>query len=192
MTAAPNTTHERISAVDVLWRAMTGAYGTGWTQRFGDYDETGVWAKGLAKYHPQQVTQAIADAIRHHQTYPPTLGQFMALCRDAMASDAYLQLEHQKPKITREEQRQWLADLKEMQVEAKKRGPMTPEQRERNLKILGLDDASQAKKQDRHVTPGSTAACAYSGCSAPGSMSSTLSGTKSWYCADHFIGVSRQ
>ena len=181
------TTTAAETATDRVWNAMTGAYGRSWTSSYGDHDKTGVWAQGLARYHPEQIQQALAAAIKHHAQYPPTLGQFMALCRAAPPPDARYQLEHQQEPTTREGQRQWLLDLREMMDAAKARGPMTAEQRAHHSSVLGLD----REEKPQYVAPGSRGACPYPGCSAPGTMSASQHGSKAWYCGKHFSGFNK-
>lgn len=173
-----------VALADKLWNTMCSIYGTKrWQAEFGTHDETGIWGQALSRFHPNQIKAAIAQCAKHYQHRVPTLGQFRELCRQAGNPSDALQLESERKPISRDDQRQWIKDLKAMQKDAAARGPLSDEQREFHLKTIGLDDETLARKNNPWVEPGTESACAYPGCSRPGTI--TIQGQNCRYCGRH-------
>lgn len=172
------------SIVDLVWDTMTGAYGATWTNKYGDHDRTNIWSQAISKYHPAQIKNAIAAAIKFYTDprYLPTLGQFLKLCSEAPKPDGHLQLSAPQNPATKEEVEQWRKDLKELRQKAKLAGPLTEEQAQYHNRVLGLDQ----EEPPRYARPGTPGACVYPGCTAPGAMTTSLQGARAWYCSKHF------
>ena len=90
-------THEvPMSAADAVFRAMFGFYGNLWLSKFaiGQLDDDGsdagvtsaksIWAHGLREFDVGTVKVALRQCLEHHPEFPPTLPQFVALCKAAM------------------------------------------------------------------------------------------------------------
>lgn len=162
-----------------IWPYMIDMYGHTWIRAHGSEDKRGTWTAVLKKFNPVQIKQALADCLRLYPDWPPTLGQFRALAKMAPNPDAPIQLE-----APQSENEQNNAELLHMLADAKDAGPMTDDQRDFHIRVLGLDADSQAKKAVPYMQPGSSGACAYPGCSRPGAITNSDGGR--WYCCDHF------
>ena len=65
---------------------MAEVYGTRWTSAYGDNPDAGAgptWAKGLAGVEPRQLAAGLSASIASADPWPPTLPEFVALCRQA-------------------------------------------------------------------------------------------------------------
>ena len=80
-------------AADAVFRAMHGFYGQLWLSKFAtgqagdDGSDTGVvsakaiWAHGLRDFDSGVVKLALRQCLERHPDFPPSLPQFVALCR---------------------------------------------------------------------------------------------------------------
>lgn len=81
------------NAADAVFRAMHGFYGQLWLSKFAtgqagaDGSDTGVvsakaiWAHGLRDFDSGVVKLALRQCLELHPDFPPSLPQFVALCR---------------------------------------------------------------------------------------------------------------
>ena len=85
--------HPSGDAADAVFRAMHGFYGQLWLSKFAtgqagaDGSDTGVvsakaiWAHGLRDFDSGVVKLALRQCLERHPDFPPSLPQFVALCR---------------------------------------------------------------------------------------------------------------
>ena len=173
--------------MDDFWHKMRAIYGRAtWDRQFPLEQCADLWEYALANYSRPQVMSAIAEAVRNYPSRPPTLPQFRDLCKAAPDPTAPLLPAPVEPTATKEEQRQWVQDLKDLADTLQRRGELTQEQRQLHMQELGLDDETQQKLSAGYVPPGSPAACAYSGCARPGALSQSITGSERFYCREHF------
>lgn len=170
-----------MNAVDIVWNVMGGAYGAAWTSRYGDHDHTGVWGQGIAKYTHEQIKNAVAEAVKFYKQYPPTLGQFIALCTDAPGADEQILIGRNKAYTSKESSRQWISDLNAMLASAADKGPLSDTERKFHFDALGMNTGEPAK---RYAKPGNE--CAYPGCTLLGTCTTSVSGGGRLYCAEHW------
>ncbi len=89
------------NAADAVFRAMHGFYGQLWLSKFAtgqagpDGADAGVvsakamWAHGLRDFDATTVRMALRQCLERHPEFPPSLPQFMALCRANQPREAY-------------------------------------------------------------------------------------------------------
>lgn len=82
-----------LNAADAVFRALHGFYGQLWLSKFatGQVDASGndsgvlgakaIWAHGLRDFSATTVKAALRQCLETHPEFPPSLPQFMALCR---------------------------------------------------------------------------------------------------------------
>lgn len=88
-------------AADAVFRAMHGFYGQLWLSKFAtgqagpDGADAGVvsakriWAHGLRDFDATTVRMALRQCLERHPEFPPSLPQFVALCRSNQPREAY-------------------------------------------------------------------------------------------------------
>lgn len=87
-------------AVNNIFKVMHGFYGNLFLSKFasGEVGEQGdkgivsarqIWGHGLRKFGPGTVKAALAQCIEAHPEFPPSLPQFVALCRANAPREAY-------------------------------------------------------------------------------------------------------
>ena len=88
-----------IESVNQVFKVLHGAYGSLFLAKFstGELDENGkdkgikstrqVWAHGLRGMDGATITTALERVLDTHPEYPPTLPQFIALCKAAKPSE---------------------------------------------------------------------------------------------------------
>ena len=88
-------------AADAVFRAMHGFYGQLWLSKFAtgqagaDGADAGVvsakamWAHGLRDFDAVTVRHALRQCLERHPEFPPSLPQFVALCRANKPREAY-------------------------------------------------------------------------------------------------------
>lgn len=59
---------------------MTEIYGHKWTSSFGDSDDEGTWAAGLADLSMEQLKSGFIACVRRADPWPPSLPEFRTLC----------------------------------------------------------------------------------------------------------------
>lgn len=173
---------------DHLWIAMKAAYGALWTNSYGDHDETGMWAGALSKFDAVTIAAAVKQAVVFHRQYPPTLGQFTALCLDARSKVTPPQITHDPIRSGKNNQREWVQDLAALIGRKKKHDaePMTKQELEYHERAIGIDDDTLKRKAARRSAPGAEGSCCYPGCTSPGTMSNSTTGAESWCCSTHY------
>ena len=89
------------NAADAVFRAMHGFYGQLWLSKFAtgqagpDGADAGVvsakriWAHGLRDFDAVTVRHALRQCLERHPELPPSLPQFVALCRANQPREAY-------------------------------------------------------------------------------------------------------
>ena len=88
-----------IEAVNQVFKVLHGSYGSLFLAKFatGELDEQGkdkgikstrqVWAHGLRGMDAQTITTALERVLDTHPEFPPTLPQFISLCKAAKPSE---------------------------------------------------------------------------------------------------------
>lgn len=88
-----------IEAVNQVFKVLHGSYGSLFLSKFatGELDENGkdkgikstrqVWAHGLRGMDAQTITSALEKVLVSHPEFPPTLPQFIALCKASKPSE---------------------------------------------------------------------------------------------------------
>ena len=87
-------------AVNNIFKVMHGFYGNLFLSKFasgevGEQADKGIvsarqiWGHGLRKFGPGTVKAALAQCIEAHPEFPPSLPQFVALCRANAPREAY-------------------------------------------------------------------------------------------------------
>lgn len=89
------------NAADAVFRAMHGFYGQLWLSKFAtgqagpDGADAGVvsakamWAHGLRDFDAVTVRHALRQCLERHPEFPPSLPQFVGLCRANQPREAY-------------------------------------------------------------------------------------------------------
>ena len=89
------------NAADAVFRAMHGFYGQLWLSKFAtvqagpDAADAGVvsakamWAHGLRDFDAVTVRHALRQCLERHPEFPPSLPQFMVLCRANQPRESY-------------------------------------------------------------------------------------------------------
>lgn len=90
-------------AADAVFRAMHGFYGQLWLSKFatGQPDADGadagvvsakaIWAHGLRDFDATTVRMALRQCLERHPEFPPSLPQFVSMCRANQPREAYRQ-----------------------------------------------------------------------------------------------------
>jgi hypothetical protein len=133
------------TAVDVVFRAMHGFYGQLWLSKFAtgqvgaDGADAGVlnakliWSHGIRQFSVGTVKAALRQCIERHPEFPPSLPQFVSLCRanapravfkPELPMSGALVAEHNKS--AREKLREMRAALRAKQQEAETPQPGLP------------------------------------------------------------------
>lgn len=88
-------------AADAVFRAMHGFYGQLWLSKFAtgqagaDGADAGVvsakriWAHGLRDFDAVTVRHALRQCLERHPEFPPSLPQFVSMCRANQPREAY-------------------------------------------------------------------------------------------------------
>lgn len=99
VSMAPEKKPVPIESVNQIFKVLHGSYGSLFLAKFatGELDENGkdkgikstrqVWAHGLRGMDSQTITTALERVLETHPEFPPTLPQFMALCKAAIPSE---------------------------------------------------------------------------------------------------------
>ena len=66
--------------MDRLWLRMTEIYGHKWTSAYGDKPLT-IWANALGRFDNNQLKTGLEKMLENNIEWPPTLTEFMALCK---------------------------------------------------------------------------------------------------------------
>lgn len=89
------------NAADAVFRAMHGFYGQLWLSKFAtgqagpDGADAGVvsakamWAHGLRDFDATTVRMALRQCLERHPEFPPSLPQFVSMCRANQPREAY-------------------------------------------------------------------------------------------------------
>lgn len=89
------------NAADAVFRAMHGFYGQLWLSKFatGQADADGadagvvsakrIWAHGLRDFDATTVRMALRQSLERHPEFPPSLPQFVGLCRANQPREDY-------------------------------------------------------------------------------------------------------
>lgn len=81
----PNARPNKLTDDDmqVIWECMASIYGNLWSSPHGDDFTSGpalVWADGLSGLARGQIHHGLNACMRRPDPFPPSLGQFLALC----------------------------------------------------------------------------------------------------------------
>lgn len=88
-------------AVNNIFKVMHGFYGNLFLSKFstGEVDSQGgdagivsarqIWAHGLREFNPGTVKAALAQCMREHPKFPPSLPEFVALCAANKPREVY-------------------------------------------------------------------------------------------------------
>ena len=123
MTTSLTSTRLPDSWIRKIFATMQGNYGSRWGnmwkigQTLPDGSDVGIvnamdhWAEKLGKFknHPQ----AIKAVLNNLPTNPPTLPEFIQLCRNAYVPEVYIQLENKPTEEQMEKNRQRLKEVVE-------------------------------------------------------------------------------
>lgn len=63
-----------------LWRRMTELYGHKFTSAYGD-EPNDTWARALAHTTGRQIANGLQACFRREDNWPPTLPEFVEMCR---------------------------------------------------------------------------------------------------------------
>lgn len=97
--AMPEKAAVPIEAVNQVFKVLHGSYGSLFLAKFatGELDENGkdkgikstrqVWAHGLRGMDAATITSALERVLEAHPEFPPTLPQFIALCKASKPSE---------------------------------------------------------------------------------------------------------
>jgi hypothetical protein len=77
-----------------IWQRMTEVYGHRWISAWGEGTNPDgtptraaqTWAEGLARYSLDEIRQAFEKLVKRGDEWPPTLPEFMRLCREKRAA----------------------------------------------------------------------------------------------------------
>ncbi len=99
VSVAPEKKPVPIESVNQVFKVLHGSYGSLFLAKFatGELDEhrkdkgikstRQVWAHGLRGMDAQTITTALERVLETHPEFPPTLPQFIALCKASKPSD---------------------------------------------------------------------------------------------------------
>lgn len=100
-TTPATSQEERIENVNSVFKVLHGFYGNLFLSKYatGEIDgakhDTGIisarqiWAHGLREFTLDTVKAALAQCLTEHPQYPPSLPQFVAMCRAAQPRKAF-------------------------------------------------------------------------------------------------------
>ncbi|MBS7827017.1 hypothetical protein J7624_07640 [Wohlfahrtiimonas chitiniclastica] len=73
----------RIQALEQIWEFMSQMYGELWINSFGEVaSENLAWKAGLSGLTAKQVMSGLEKVAKSGKTFPPTLPEFLAYCKD--------------------------------------------------------------------------------------------------------------
>ena len=75
-----------------LWQLMAQFYGNRWVSSYGERDISNVWFKVLKDCTPEMLAHGLKACLNDYQSWPPTLGEFNALCHGLPARNAAIKL----------------------------------------------------------------------------------------------------
>lgn len=90
-----------VEVVNNIFKVMHGFYGNLFLSKYstGEVDAQGgdagivsarqIWAHGLREFNPGVVKAALAQCMREHQKFPPSLPEFVALCAANKPREVY-------------------------------------------------------------------------------------------------------
>lgn len=78
--------------IDELWRKLSMLYPHKWTSAVGPVDD-GTWFRGLQGIFPQQLAIGLERCAKNPDPWPPSLGQFRALCQPTMEDMGFPELD---------------------------------------------------------------------------------------------------
>ena len=100
--------------MDRLWERFENRYGSLWMDRWAGLPMARVkaeWVDELSGFSANSLRGGF-DAVKNNR-YPPTLGEFVDACRDAARRSSPEFLALNEPKMSREEARARLAEIRE-------------------------------------------------------------------------------
>ena len=77
-----------------IWQRMTEVYGHRWMSAWGESSNPDgsltsaavTWAQGLSRFTLDEIRQGFEKLVKNENEWPPTLPEFMALCREKSAA----------------------------------------------------------------------------------------------------------
>ena len=60
---------------------MTGVYGIKWSKSYASVEAIETWSRGLSSLTNEQVAAGIRGSMERHKDWPPTLPEFLSLCK---------------------------------------------------------------------------------------------------------------
>lgn len=70
-----------------LWRRMASLYGHKWTGQYGSSPDE-LWTTALTTLDSEQIRRGLAELVRSADPWPPSLPEFMAMCRPPRRENA--------------------------------------------------------------------------------------------------------
>lgn len=94
-------TEAQLAWIERLFSRLTAVYGNRMRTMWADADPQEVkatWMAALNRYSNDDVRRALASMLTSYLDYPPTLPQFLNLCRDAqmMRAQQSMKIDHAK------------------------------------------------------------------------------------------------
>lgn len=88
---------------------MADIYGHKWTSNYGDSDNDGTWAKGLADMTGEDLKRGFFACLQSGDAWPPSLPEFRSLCKPPKRENESMYRippERQLPHMLSDERRQ--------------------------------------------------------------------------------------
>ena len=121
--------------IETFWTQMRAIYGRQkWDREFPMDDCADIWESALSRFGRKHILQAIGNCARFHTDWPPTLPQFLGLCRSVARSEPKL---IPAPRVDTKAALEHVSEVRHL-MELKRGRPMTEEQRKIHLEALGL------------------------------------------------------
>ena len=119
--------------IEKFWSQMRSVYGRQkWDREFPLDECADIWQSALSRYHPRHILQAIGNCARFHTDWPPTLPQFLGICRSVARPDQKL---IPAPRVDPRKALEHVTEVQQL-LELKRGRPMTEEQRRLHLEVL--------------------------------------------------------
>ena len=133
------------NTMELFWMRMTEIYGHKWVSNYGESDESGTWAKGLADLSTDALKQGFKACMADGHEWPPSLPEFRKLCKPKRENAAMYRISpnRQLPKKLADDEREkrsgeisaMIAKIK-LSTPSEKRGTVTAPPNEVDVRHL--------------------------------------------------------
>ena len=121
--------------IEKFWTQMRSVYGRQkWDREFPLDDCSDIWSSALSRFQPKHILRAIGDCARTYTDWPPTLPQFLALCRAVSRPETELL---SGPRVDPQKALEHVTEVRYL-MELKRERPMSEEQRRIHWETLKL------------------------------------------------------